>query len=124
MFVLITGTLHRDPIARPGKTGAAFVTANLRYRAGNEAAWASVIAFAEDARTELLRLHEARNNCGTCPGLAATKAAEDGSTRRTDLPVKEPALMSEPNFEPKIWTRKMYHIGTCASLSMLTGWRE
>ena len=58
MFVLITGTLHRDPVSRTGKTGAPFVTAQMRWRSGQETAWASVIAFAEDARAELLRLHE------------------------------------------------------------------
>jgi hypothetical protein len=50
------GVLHRDPIARTGKNGGQFVTAQLRYRVGQETAWASVIVFAEDARTELLRV--------------------------------------------------------------------
>ena len=58
MFVLVTGTLHRDPVSRTGKNGGQFVTANLRYRVGQETGFASIIAFAEDARTELMRLHE------------------------------------------------------------------
>jgi len=56
MYVLLTGVLHRDPVARTGKGGASFVTAHMRYRAGQETGFASIIAFAEGVRTELLRL--------------------------------------------------------------------
>jgi hypothetical protein len=81
MFALITGTLHRNPVARIGKTGAPFVTAHLRYRAGLECGWASVIAFAEDARAELLRLHE--DDVVTVQGEArlATYTGKGGDVR-------------------------------------------
>jgi len=51
---LLTGTLHRDSAARTGKSGAVFVTAQLRYRSGQETGFASLIAFAEEAKNELL----------------------------------------------------------------------
>jgi hypothetical protein len=83
MFVLVTGTLHRDPIARTGKNGAEFVTANLRYRVGQETAWASIIAFVEDVRAELMRLHEddvvtvqGEGRLGTCTAKDGTAAEQ------------------------------------------------
>jgi hypothetical protein len=100
-FVLITGVLHRDPIARTGKTGAPFVTAQLRYKTVQETGWASVIAFAEDARAELMRLRaddaltvqgEARlgtytSKSGGCGGGGPAGFAGSGLSRRQSLQV-------------------------------------
>lgn len=81
MFALVTGILSRDPIARTGKSGAEFVTANLRWRSGQETAWASVIAFAEDARAELLRLHEGDVLTAQGEGRLAAYTGKDGTAR-------------------------------------------
>jgi hypothetical protein len=75
------GVLHRDPIARTGKNGGQFVTAQLRYRVGQETACASVIVFAEDARTELLRLKEDDALTVQGEGRLSTYQGQDGTTR-------------------------------------------
>jgi hypothetical protein len=66
---------------RIGKNGAPFVTAQVRYRDGAVSGFASVIAFAEDARAELLRLRE--DDVITVQGEArlGTYTAKDGSAR-------------------------------------------
>jgi hypothetical protein len=57
MFILITGQLWRDPVTRTGKNDTTFVTATMRYRAGNqETGWVSLIAFQDLAQAELMRL--------------------------------------------------------------------
>ncbi|MDD5036676.1 MAG: single-stranded DNA-binding protein [Methylococcaceae bacterium] len=56
IFVLITGTLHKDPTPRTSQAGKEFVTANVRIEADGATTWASIIAFSESAREELLRL--------------------------------------------------------------------
>jgi single-stranded DNA-binding protein len=54
--VLVTGTLHRDPVTRTAKTGKAFVTALMRSETQGETLWVNAVAFDEAAQTELLRL--------------------------------------------------------------------
>ena len=53
---LITGTLHRDPVARTAKSGKAFVTALLRSESQGETLWVNAVAFDEVAQAGLLRL--------------------------------------------------------------------
>jgi single-stranded DNA-binding protein len=53
---LITGTLHRDPVARTAKSGKAFVTALLRSESQGETLWVNAVAFDEVAQARLLRL--------------------------------------------------------------------
>jgi single-stranded DNA-binding protein len=55
-MVLITGTLHRDPVTRTAKTGKAFVTALMRSESQGETLWVNALAFNEAAQTELMRL--------------------------------------------------------------------
>jgi hypothetical protein len=56
MFVLITSTLWRDPVARMAKCGKQFLTALVRDGMPTEALWANVVAFDQAAQSELLRL--------------------------------------------------------------------
>jgi single-stranded DNA-binding protein len=53
-YVLITGTLHRDPVMRTAKTGTPFATALLRAESQGETLWVNVVAFSEAAQAELL----------------------------------------------------------------------
>ncbi len=47
--VLLTGTLHGDPVQRTGQSGKPFTTGKLRADDGSgNAVWASFIAFGED----------------------------------------------------------------------------
>ena len=56
MFVLITGSLWRDPTARQSKAGKRYVTTLVKAGTPQEALWANVIAFDTAAQSELLRL--------------------------------------------------------------------
>jgi single-stranded DNA-binding protein len=56
MFVLISGTLWRDPAARQSKAGKQFTTALLKAGTPAEALWVNVVCFDQLAQSELLRL--------------------------------------------------------------------
>ncbi len=56
MFVLITGSLWRDPTARQSKASKQYVTTLVKAGTPQEALWANVIAFDTAAQSELLRL--------------------------------------------------------------------
>jgi hypothetical protein len=56
MFVLLSGSLHRDPAARQSNAGRQYVTALVRAGAPTETVWANVIAFDTAAQSQLLRL--------------------------------------------------------------------
>jgi hypothetical protein len=56
-YVLISGTLHREPVMRTGKeSGRTFWTALVRCETGDVTLWCNVIAFDEAAQAELMRL--------------------------------------------------------------------
>ena len=52
MFALVSGQLFRDPVSRVAKNGNGYATATLR----SADTWVNVIAFDDDAQSELLRL--------------------------------------------------------------------
>jgi single-stranded DNA-binding protein len=56
MFVLINGSLWRDPVARQSKGGKQFTTALLRAGTPTDAQWVNVVCFDQLAQSELLRL--------------------------------------------------------------------
>ena len=56
MFVLISGTLFRDPVARMSKADKQFTTALLRPRTPTDATWCNIVAFDTAVQSELLRL--------------------------------------------------------------------
>ncbi len=56
IFVLITGTLHKDAVPRTSQSGKEFTTANVRIEADGQTTWANVIAFDQAAQDELKRL--------------------------------------------------------------------
>jgi hypothetical protein len=55
-IALVTGRLFGDPKRRISKVGKPYVSAKLREGAGDTAVWWSIVAFAEEACDELLRL--------------------------------------------------------------------
>jgi single-stranded DNA-binding protein len=57
-FILITGTLFRNPEQRTSKAGKPYVTATLSVKDGEESQFWNIVAFAEGAQTELMRLGE------------------------------------------------------------------
>ncbi len=56
MFVLISGALFRDPVARQSKAGKQFATALIKSGTPNEIQWVNVACFDALAQSELLRL--------------------------------------------------------------------
>jgi Single-strand binding protein family len=55
IFVLIGGTLFRDPAQRMSRVGKQFVTAFIRSGTAADALWCNVIAFDQAAQSKLLR---------------------------------------------------------------------
>jgi hypothetical protein len=49
VHVLVTSTLHCDPVTRTAKTGKVFVTALIRSESQGETLWANAVAFDEAA---------------------------------------------------------------------------
>ncbi len=58
MTALISGTLFRDPEQRESKSGKPFVKACLRITAGETSQFASLVAFQDSVKTELLALRD------------------------------------------------------------------
>ena len=56
MFVLISGALFRDPVARMSKANRQFVTALIKSGPPNDCQWCNVACFDALAQSELLRL--------------------------------------------------------------------
>jgi len=56
MFILISGALFRDPVARQSKRGKQFTTALIKSGMPNEIQWVNVACFDALAQSELLRL--------------------------------------------------------------------
>lgn len=52
MFVLLSGSLHRDPAARQSKAGRQNVAALVKAGTSTEALWANVIAFDTAAQSQ------------------------------------------------------------------------
>jgi single-stranded DNA-binding protein len=56
MFVLISGSLWRDPVTRQSKAGKQFVTALLKAGTPSDPQFVNVCVFDQLAQSELLRL--------------------------------------------------------------------
>jgi single-stranded DNA-binding protein len=61
-FVLVSGTLFRNPEQRTSKAGKPFVTATIRVNDGDPSTgscqWWKVLAFSESVQAELMRLDD------------------------------------------------------------------
>jgi single-stranded DNA-binding protein len=57
-LALITGTLYRAPERRVSKAGKSFVTATVKTRDGDAAAFWRLTAFSESCQEELMQLRE------------------------------------------------------------------
>jgi hypothetical protein len=58
-YVLVSGTLFRDPESRVAKSsGKPFTVATLKVKDGDATSWWKALAFNEAAQAELLRLRD------------------------------------------------------------------
>jgi hypothetical protein len=79
-FVLVTGTIYRQPEQRTSKAGRPFVVATLRCKNGDATQWWKVLAFSESAGAELLRLGD--GDAVSCQGtLKAELYEKDRETK-------------------------------------------
>jgi single-stranded DNA-binding protein len=85
MFVLITGTLWKDPIARTSKAGKPFATAFVKAGTPADALFCNVVAFDKNAQAELLRLEE--GDALSVQGPAKVGVFEKNGEHRASLEV-------------------------------------
>jgi single-stranded DNA-binding protein len=85
MFVLITGSLWRDPAARQSKAGRQFVTALVRAGTQTDTQWCNVVAFDTRAQSELLRLQA--GDAVSIQGTAKLGVFEKNGEHRASLDV-------------------------------------
>jgi single-stranded DNA-binding protein len=86
VFVLVSGTLWRDPAARQSKaTGKQFVTALLKSGTPTDTQWWNVIAFDTTAQAELLRLQA--GDAVAIQGTAKLGVFEKNGEHRASLDV-------------------------------------
>ena len=79
-YVLVSGSLFRPPEQRTSKNGNPFVTATLKAKDGEAVQWWKVVAFSENAQSELLRLGD--GDAVTCQGPLKVETYEkDGETK-------------------------------------------
>lgn len=85
MFVLISGSLWRDPTARQSKAGKQFVTALVKAGTPTEALWCNVVAFDQAAQAELLRLQA--TDTVSIQGTAKISVYEKAGEHRASIEV-------------------------------------
>jgi single-stranded DNA-binding protein len=85
MFVLLSGSLHRDPAAQQSNAGRQYVTALVRAGAPTETVWANVIAFDTAAQSQLLRLQA--GDSVAIQGAAKISVFEKNGEHRASLDV-------------------------------------
>ena len=96
------GQLFREPEQRTSKAGKPFVTATIRAKDGEAAQWWKVLAFAETARAELMRLTDG-DALSVQGALQAETYEKDGATRLSlsvvadqVLALRQPRRATEP----------------------------
>ncbi|HEY4846814.1 MAG TPA: single-stranded DNA-binding protein [Methylocella sp.] len=96
------GQLFREPEQHTSKAGKPFVTATIRAKDGEAAQWWKVLAFAETARAELMRLTDG-DALSVQGALQAETYEKDGATRLSlsvvadqVLALRQPRRATEP----------------------------
>jgi single-stranded DNA-binding protein len=79
-YVLVSGSLFHAPEQRTSKAGKPFVTATIKSKDGEAVQWWKIVAFAECAQAELLRLGD--GDAVACQGALKIETYEkDGETK-------------------------------------------
>lgn len=101
IHALITGVLHKDPVARISQTGNQYVTCTLRVEQDGQTVWANVICFDDAAQAELLRL--AAGDALSIQGKATPKVYMKDDEARPSLQVTASAVLAlqQPKYETR-----------------------
>jgi single-stranded DNA-binding protein len=85
MFVLISGSLWRDPVARQAKNNKQYVTCLLKSGTPTDAQWVNIVCFDQFAQSELLRLKA--GDAVSVQGNAKISIYEKAGAHRASLDV-------------------------------------
>lgn len=103
--VVVTGVLHKDPVARTSQNGNPYATCNVRVEQDGQTHWANVICFNEEALEELLRLRN--GDLLSVHGKAIPKVYMKDDEARPTLHVTASAVHSlQPPRDPAFMARQ------------------